>query len=240
MHEPITIAKVRKAVTIKVPAGGWIIIASPDQPFTEHHTVRSQLAAGGQTNDQYQTVVCGRFDNKYRNLVFLTAADLAAQKQEALDAEKAVAKSVEAANKLQAKKNADEQEKAKANHKSEVAKANLVNASIAGRDFAGASHKEIPIPNLILTDEQIASEAAAEKAAADALSAANEADELEATKQADAAADGPRKELLLKSRGDLLKIAEEYKVTLPTPANKLALVDAILATAGYTTPKAQP
>lgn len=144
MHEPITIARLRKATTIKVPAGGWIVLVGPDKSFTEHAGARAKLAESA-THAEMSEVICGRIDNKYRNLRFLTTAEIAANAQEVVAADKAVAQSIAEGKTLAEKKNASDLEKSQSAHKEQIARINKENAAIANREFPGASHAEIPV-----------------------------------------------------------------------------------------------
>lgn len=75
MFEPITLAKVRKATTVKVPAGGWIILGSPNQSLSEHIAKRAKLVKDGTTNDDYEKIIIGRLQSTHSNAVFVTTAE---------------------------------------------------------------------------------------------------------------------------------------------------------------------
>jgi hypothetical protein len=119
MHQPITIAKVRKATTIKIPAGGWIILVSPDQSFDQHHNRRKTLAQSP-INDEFETVACGRLDNKYADLKLRTAEEQKAEQQRQKEYDESIKKSLKDAEERQAKINASQGDKDQAAHEKRV------------------------------------------------------------------------------------------------------------------------
>lgn len=72
MFEPITLAKVRKATTVKVPAGGWIIVCTPEQPLSEHIAKRAEVVRKGNVSDEFEKILIGRIQSTHSNAVFVT------------------------------------------------------------------------------------------------------------------------------------------------------------------------
>lgn len=125
MHQPLSIAKVRKETKLTVPAGGWVIVCSPDQPFSEHAAFRQRLNCDGQVNEKYATLAVGRMDNKYADIVFLTEEEKKAQDEKMKRLDASLDKSVADAGKRQEqiwKEQAAKDEKA---HKEQVAALNV-------------------------------------------------------------------------------------------------------------------
>ena len=134
MHQPLTIAKVRKETEVTVPAGGWIILVSPEESFSEHHATRLDLAKEGQVNEKYETVACGRLDNKYADLNFLTAAEAKAAEALAAKVDKSLERGPDEAENRQRKLWAEQQKRDEDVHKARVAEANKVNDEIRERE----------------------------------------------------------------------------------------------------------
>jgi hypothetical protein len=123
MHQPITIAKVRKAQTVKVPAGGWIILVGPDQSFDQHHNRRKDLAQSP-INDEFEAVACGRLDNKYADLKFRTVEEQKAEEARLKAYDESLKKSIADATKRQADINATAGQQDQAAHDKRVLELN--------------------------------------------------------------------------------------------------------------------
>jgi hypothetical protein len=129
MHQPITLAKVRKAQTIKVPAGGWIILVDPDQSFDKHHNKRKSLSESPVSED-YETVACGRLDNKYADLKLKTADEQKAESQRLKDYDESLARSIKDAERRQSAIDSSETDKGKAAHEKRVLELNIKHDAI--------------------------------------------------------------------------------------------------------------
>ena len=122
-HQSLTIAKVRKAQTVKVPAGGWIILVDPDESFDKHANKRRALAQSP-INEDFEIVACGRLDNKYADLKLVTPEEQKAELQRLKDYDASLEKSMKDAEKRQAAFDSSEDEKGKAAHEKKILELN--------------------------------------------------------------------------------------------------------------------
>lgn len=205
MYEPILIAKVRKERTVTIPAGGWIILGTPDEGLAASIAKRSKLVQSGNVSDEFSSVLIGRIQDTSPPARFVTAAD--AQKAQDLKKanDRAVVEQHQNAIQLRVNAEADETKRRAQEHAERLAEINAQNDAIRTR---GGTVK----------DSQTQSEdllAATEKAAAESTN------ELKL------------EELNAKNQGELLAIADELikagRISAPEKTSKGALVQAILA-----------
>ncbi len=130
MNEPITIAKIRKATTIKVPAGGWVILVSPGQVFTDHANLRRELAQSLPTHEEFETVIVGRINESFTPLKFRTAKDQESHAEELKRNDEAMAQSNRDALERQKKIDSEINEANEKAHKETVAKLNASHDAI--------------------------------------------------------------------------------------------------------------
>lgn len=130
MHQPITIAKVRKATKISVQPGQWIILVQPDEPFSTHAEKRRELSSGGDIHADYEIVAVGRMDNKYADLRFTTSEEKKALADQMSEANASLQKSVEDAKARQAQLGQADRLKEAAAHAARVAEVNKMNDQI--------------------------------------------------------------------------------------------------------------
>jgi hypothetical protein len=140
MHQPLTIVKVRKEITVKVPAGGWVLLVSPDQPFGDHVAKRREIFEKGLVNEDIEIVAVGRMDNKFADLKLITKAEEDAAKKVAAQTEKDLAKSNEDARARQKRLEDDAAKREREAHDKQVAEISKENDAIRTR-FADAKPK---------------------------------------------------------------------------------------------------
>lgn len=133
MNEPVTLVKVRKQTNVIIPAGGWMLIADPDEHFSEHVKARNQLLSPDLVNDDYEVICTGRVRNTHTNIRFKTAAERKAQDEEMKKANAALAKSDEEAESRQKKLDDGKAELERKAHAEKIAVANKENDAIRNR-----------------------------------------------------------------------------------------------------------
>lgn len=143
MHQCLTIAKVRKAQTIEVPAGGWVLLVSPDEPFNVHSDKRRQILTDSvEVNDEYEIVAVGRMDNKFADAKFLTSKEKKAAVELAKKTDLSFSQSNEAAKKRQQDLAAAERAKEQAAHEARVKDVSAQNDAIRTRKHS-PDHKPL-------------------------------------------------------------------------------------------------
>ena len=134
MHESITVAKVRKATTVKIPAGGWVLISTPDEPFKTHIDRRTALVKDGFVNEDFSTLLIGRLSDSHPVARFVTAAEAKTAEETRKANETALANQNATAIELRKKADAAAAEKAAAEHKAKIAAINQENDATRNRD----------------------------------------------------------------------------------------------------------
>ena len=130
MNEPLLIARVRKDTKITVPAGGWIILVGPDEPFARHTDERRKLLSADLVNDTYSQVEIGRLRNMNTGLRLITTAERKERDAELAANEEALEKGPEEAKNRQAKLAKDQADKAQKAHEEKVAEVSKENDAI--------------------------------------------------------------------------------------------------------------
>lgn len=108
MNESIVVAQVRKDTTVKVPAGGWVILCDPSQPFTDAN--KAFDAQSSPVSENFSRIVIGRIRHERPARNPLSQSQLDAKvKSDAEQAER-VKKTVEDSQKRDAEYKAKRQE----------------------------------------------------------------------------------------------------------------------------------
>ena len=134
MHESITVAKVRKATTVKIPAGGWVLISTPDEPFLAHINRRAELIKDGFVNEDFFTLLIGRLADSHPVARFVTAAEAKTAEETRKANETAIANQNAEAIVLRKKADATEQEKREKAHAKKIAEINEQNDATRNRN----------------------------------------------------------------------------------------------------------
>lgn len=130
MNEPITIAKVRKETTVKIPAGGYIVLRNPDESFADHVVTRTKLINADGTNEDYSLVITGRINNTHPILRLVTPDEKKARDKELEKSSKANERASKEASEREAKQKAEAKKKSDDEHAARLAKVNKENDSI--------------------------------------------------------------------------------------------------------------
>lgn len=203
MYESITVVKVRKPTTVKVPAGGWVLLFNPDQPLHEHLAARTALIKDGNVNEEFETLLVGRLQESSTPVKFVTEAGAAELQKLQKATAASFTKSNNDAKSRQKKQETDALAVQQRDHEARVAEINEQHAEIH-------SHREkSTAPAQTLEMEPTADEAP---------SAVNEFN---------------REELNTKDQGKLLALANDLvtagRIETPAKTSKTALIEAILA-----------
>lgn len=136
MFESVTLVRVRKDTKITVPAGGWLLLANPNQPMSEHVALRAKLVREGNVNDEYERLVIGRVQDTHTPTRFVTTDEskAAIKRQEATA--KSLATSHTDALARQKQQSADAIKASEADHKSKVAELSAEHDKIRTRPLA--------------------------------------------------------------------------------------------------------
>lgn len=145
MYEPITVVKVRKETTIKVPAGGWVIIGQPDEPLHSQINRRAELIKDGAIHDKFERLLIGRLQSTHPNVSFVTKAEAADAKKAEEAREKSLASSHSDAVKRQEQQKKDAEEKAAKEHAERLKKVNAINDAIRNRSGDAAPVANVQI-----------------------------------------------------------------------------------------------
>jgi len=138
MYEPIFLAKVREEITVKIPAGGWIILGSPDQPLHASIAARAELIKNGNVSDKFSALLIGRIQDISTPVKFMTTAE--AKKAAGLEKSHQDSLSQSHQDALQREKDvaAKQQKSAEEIHAARVAEINRQNDAIRNRGGAPA------------------------------------------------------------------------------------------------------
>lgn len=203
MYESITIVKVRSAVTVKVPAGGWLLLFNPDQPLHEHLAARAKLVNAGNVNDEFEKMLVGRLQDSTTPVTFVTTKEAAQQKVTQAETAASFTKSNEDAKARQKQMAEDLAAAKQEEHEARVKELNEEHDALRNRSAAKPARTQIEIE----TDKTPETPAPANEFKAEDLNA--------------------------KEQGDLLKLADELvkagRITAPAKTSKSELVKAILA-----------
>lgn len=134
MYEPITVVKVREARTVTVPAGGWIVLSTPDEPLSKHIEKRAKLIKDGHVNDEYATLLIGRLQDTHPITRFVTKKQAETAALEQKNQQDAISQNIADAKTRQAKQGEDREKKLAAEHQARVAELNAENDAIRNRD----------------------------------------------------------------------------------------------------------
>lgn len=136
MHRPITIAKLRKPITVKVGGANivltWVPLVSPDEPYSVHHAARLNLVNKfpDQVNEDFESVEVGRLDNKCSDLNFITPEEKKANEEEAKRTAAQFAKLADDADKRQEAMEKAEADKIAKDHAARIIEINKENDAI--------------------------------------------------------------------------------------------------------------
>lgn len=145
MYEPIFLAQVRVARTITIPAGGWIILGSPDQPLAASIEQRAKLVKNGNVNDEYSAVIIGRIQDTHTPTKFFTKAEAKANAALQQGHQDSLTQSHQDALKRQKDRQLEDAKRREAEHRASVAEINLENDAIRNRGGVAAV-PEMAIP----------------------------------------------------------------------------------------------
>lgn len=203
MYEPVTIVKVRKPTTVKVPAGGWVLLFSPDQPLHQHLAKRAELVREGNINEDFEQILVGRLQDSTVPVKFITKVQSATSAQTREENEKRFADSNADALARQKKQQADAAKAAAEDHKARVEELNEQHAAIREANEGKTSIAAVQLE----TETEPAAPAPGNEFKAEELNA--------------------------KDNGELLKLVDELvksgRITAPSKTSKSALVEALLA-----------
>ena len=139
MYEPVTVAKVRKETTIKVPAGGWVLVGQPDEPLHKQISRRAELLKDGGINEDYERLLIGRLQATHPTANFVT-------KDQAEQAKKDIAARETSLDKSNKDAAAREEKSARAitaaaaeAHAAKLKEINAANDAIRNRDAVSAA-----------------------------------------------------------------------------------------------------
>lgn len=136
MNQSITIAKVRKETSIKVPAGGWIVLVQPEEPWANHAGARQKIAAAGRVNDEYSVVAVGKLNNQFSDLKLLTEEEDKKQTEQLKASEKQSVESAKSAEARQKKLSDDAAARERKAHQDKIASINKEHDAIRNRQLA--------------------------------------------------------------------------------------------------------
>ncbi len=128
MNECITLAKVRKETKITVPAGGWVILVSPNDQFDEHQKTRNKLNVA--VNDDYEKIIIGRLRNTHSDIRLLTSAEKKASEKELEAFNKSLVNADDDSKKRQARIDKEKADNESTIHAEKLAEVNKVNDQI--------------------------------------------------------------------------------------------------------------
>lgn len=119
MYEPITVVKVRKETTIKIPAGGWMLLCPPDAPLHQHVSKRQELVKE-MVNEEIAEIKIGRLQDVSPAFRFTTEKDQKDAEKRQKENDAAIAKANKEQAELQKKRDADRISKEEADRKVKV------------------------------------------------------------------------------------------------------------------------
>lgn len=161
MHELVTIAKVRKATKLTVPAGGWVLLLGPDRPLNEHLSLRVEAMESYPVNNSEAEIIVGRVAPVAGAVKFITSAEASKREQELAEHNAQLRQSDDDAKERQRKMDAEKAAKAQADHERRVREINAQNDSIR---FQGLSADQIA--EVKRKDAEVADALAKQQAAA--------------------------------------------------------------------------
>lgn len=161
MFEPLTAVQVRKATTVKIPAGGWVLLGSPDESMAAQIARRAELVKDGNVNEDFSRLIIGRLQDTHTPTRFRTQAEQDAADKAAKETDKILTGHNDDARKRQKKLAKDQQDEADEAHAEKVAKLNEDNDAIRNQGLA-VKAKATRVELLPAADELPANEFQAE------------------------------------------------------------------------------
>lgn len=145
MYEAITVVKVRKPTTVKIPAGGWLLLCTPDQPLHLHVAKRADLVKKGPVNEDFERLMIGRLQDTSAPINFVTADQKDAAEQTHAANQKNLEQSHKDALKRQKQHAATEREEEQRKHDDQLAEINRQNDSVRLQGATNKSATEVQL-----------------------------------------------------------------------------------------------
>ncbi len=205
--QAITLAKNRKT-------GKWVVLASPDQEYSEHAAIYAKLAQGGDVNEDWSAVTTGHIYEQNATLIFSTADEKKAAQEKISAGQARISKGHIDSRVREAEHIAKDRAAKQARHEAEVARLNRAHGSIRNRTASPQQIDAVEAIEQAKRDAEATEKAKAELAAIEQAKSVAAAEQ--AKREAAAAAEKAKRDA---AAGEQAKINSTTTTENPTSAN---------------------